>query len=404
MKLFKINGVFALLLLISACGGDSSDTSSVLNSVEVSGWQTYCGSEPGREHVWLITDGELTVERLPVVSPTFRSGYIFARDGELIAHDLSSREQFRFDFDANSFTHVDAEGCTQFLTSTHLFVQEADQVAACPTAGGECKIISIFEGTFPYVFAENNGKVLAATNWGDVVIFDGTDWCRASRSEDTFRCDSNESMVTEPRRVQFYSSINYMGKTLIGEWPTGRLYEFDGEELRPNDYQPPFVTGERLGYEAQSIAEYCGDLFVGYWPEGKIWRRDRSTGIWSMVVRLFSHPADTEPFIPYYDRPADGLPAAFYGQRVTALVPFGDSLYAATSNLGAWPVGYETEVLTEDEAAEYGMIYRLTIPGCETIEPVQTEFQASDNLYRNSTRGICTGQGQLLFNDQTRYE
>jgi hypothetical protein len=410
MRRIELIGLFPLLLLISACGGTSEPTNSgPTNSIdsgesEVSTWQSYCGSEPGWVHRWEGTSGELTVERLPLVSPTFHSGYAIARDGDLIALDLSSGEQFRFDANANSFAPVAAQGCTQFVTATHSFVQEADQVAGCPNAGGECKIILIFEGTFPYVFAEHNGHVLAATNWGDVLIFDGTDWCRASRSGDTYRCDPNEPMVMQPRGVQFYSSIDYMGKTLIGEWPTGRLYEFDGQELRPAAIlQPPFVTGESLGYEAQSIAEYCGDLFVGYWPRGEIWRRNHSTGNWSMAARLFSHPVGTEPFIPYSDRPWDGLSSAFYGQRVTALVPLGYSLYAATSNLRSWPVGYEPEMLNKDDAAEYGAIHRLTIPGCETIEALHQEIRAKEKLYRKSgsRQGVCAGHLPLI--DWTRY-
>lgn len=416
MRRIQLIGLFPLLLLISTCGGTSDPVSTADASSEpiisvdsgeseVSAWQSYCGSEPGRVHRWVRTDGELTVERLPLVSHTFRSGYAFARNGDLVAWDRSSGEQFRFDANANSFSPVAADGCTQFVTATHLFVQEADQVAACPSAGGECKIVFIAEGSFPYVFAEHNGHVLAATNWGHVLIFDGVDWCRAARSGDTYRCDPNEPMAMEPSGVQFYSSIDYMGKTLVGEYPTGRLYEFDGEELRPaNITQPPFVTGEELGYEAQSMAEYCGDLFVGYWPRGEIWRRDRRTGNWSMAVRLFSHPIGTEPLEPYSDRPLDGLPYNFYGQRVAALVPLGYSLYASTSNKAYWPVGYEPEIMTKDEAAEYGTIYRLTIPGCDTIEPVvRPESQAIDNLYRNSAcrQGLCAERLPLI--DWTRY-
>jgi hypothetical protein len=282
-------------MLISTCGGTGRTADS--GESEVSTWQTYCGSEPGRVHRWERTSGELTVERLPVVSPTFRSGYAFARDGHLIARDLESGEQFSFDSDANSFAPVAPERCIQFVTATHFFVQELDQVAACPIAGGECKIILIFEGTFPYVFAEHNGHVLAATNWGEVLIFDGTNWCRASRSGDTYRCDPNEPMVTDPSGVQFYSSINYMGKTLVGEFPTGRLYEFDAVELRPAEIlQPPFVTGEGPGYEAQSMAEYCGDLFVGYYPRGEI--AGRAIGRWPSTFSLIRSAPSPSSLIP----------------------------------------------------------------------------------------------------------
>jgi hypothetical protein len=369
MKSFQTIVPFIFLVLVVSCDKGSSDANPHY-SVELSGWQTYCGSETGREHVWEPTDGELTVERLPFVSSTFRSGYAFVRKGNLIAYDLSSGEQFSFDQDNNSFTPVNTDGCTQFVTSTHTFSREEGYVAACPIGGGECTVILIAENTFSFVFAEHNGKVLAASNWGDVVIFDGSEWCRTYPIEDVYRCDPNAPMVTEPRKVQFYSSITYMGVTLVGEWPTGRLFEFDGDQLGPSNlFQPPFVTGEELGYEAQSMAEYCGDLFVGYWPRGEIWRRERWTGIWSMAFRAFSHPVEEEPLIPYYHRPQDNLPAAFYGQRITALVPFGDSLYAVTSNLNEWPIGYEPEILTNEETAEYGTMYRLNIAGCETIEP-----------------------------------
>ncbi len=373
MNPLQLIGVLTLLLL-----SPENSNEVVINEAAVSTWQTNCASEPGRVHRWTQIVGDLTIERLPAVSPTFRTGYATTRHGDLIAFDLVSGEQFRFDTQAGSFVPVAAEGCTPFLTGTHWFWGGSSQLAACPLDGGECKIIPIADGTFPFAYAENSGHVLAATNYGDVLIFDGADWCRCSRSGgDTYRCDPNEPMVTEPRRVQFYSSINYMGKTLVGEWPTGRLYEFDGEELRPAGIpQPPFVTGVSLGYEAQSMAEYCGDLFVGYWPRGEIWRLNRSTAEWSMAARLFSHPVGEEYFYPYND--------PFYGQRVSALVPLGHSLYAATSNLNSWPVGYMPIIMTEVQAAEYGAIHRLTIPGCETIEPAWSAFQATDKLCRNN--------------------
>jgi hypothetical protein len=209
MKPFQLVGVLALLLL-----GPNDPPPETFYS-QVSAWQSYCGSEPGRVHRWTQTAGELTVERLPLVSPTFHSGYAFTRDSDLIAYDRGSGEQFRFDAVAGSFVPVAAGGCAQFVTATHSFVQEkGDHIAACPIAGGECKIILIVWDSWPYVFAEHNGRVLAATNYGDVLIFDGADWCLASRSGDTYRCDPNEPMVTEPRG----SSSTVPSTTWVKHW------------------------------------------------------------------------------------------------------------------------------------------------------------------------------------------
>jgi len=85
----------------------------------VTAWQSYGGSEPGRIHRWTKTAGKLTVERLPLVSPTFHTGYAFTRDGDLIAHDLESHKQFRLDAKANTFAPVDVKEPIQFITATH---------------------------------------------------------------------------------------------------------------------------------------------------------------------------------------------------------------------------------------------------------------------------------------------
>lgn len=152
----------------------------------------------------------------------------------------------------------------------------------------------------------------------------------------------------------FYSSVLYQGKTLLGEWPTGRLYEFDGERLAPSDLTPPAIASavpKRLGYEAQSLAEYCGDLFVGYWPRGEIYRYDGRKKAWGLFSRMFSSsPAET--FIPFSDRPRDRLDPSFFGQRVTVLVPFEDSLYAATSNLREWTPEVKPKFPSPDKVQE----------------------------------------------------
>jgi len=175
-------------------------------------------------------------------------------------------------------------------------------------------------------------------------------------------------MVTQPRAIQFYSSIHYKGHTLLGEWPTGSVYEFDGETLAPSAvWTPPqFLSREMLGYEAQTMAEYCGDLFVGFWPRGEIWRFDGHDQVWKYFKRLFT---DTTPeqFIPYFSREPDNLNSAFFGQRVTALVPYQDGLYATTSSLTVWSPDIRPTFLNSDQLDEYGSIYKIYREGCQTV-------------------------------------
>lgn len=88
-----------------------------------------------------------------------------------------------------------------------------------------------------------------------------------SMRDDIYSCTNPElPILSVPRAIQFYSSINYQGRVLLGEWPTGRLYEFDGVELKPSNMTPPEIaklSDKRLGYEAQTMAEYCGICLSG---------------------------------------------------------------------------------------------------------------------------------------------
>lgn len=74
-----------------------------------------------------------------------------------------------------------------------------------------------------------------------------------------------------------------------------------------------------------------------------------------------------ETFVPYMDRAADTLDSAFFGQRVTALVPHGDALYVATSNLRTWRANDAIpDVMNPARLAEYGALYKVTRQGCKT--------------------------------------
>lgn len=286
--------------------------------------------------------------------------HLFSTGSELRLRDLVSGNQWRWD--GSQFNAVEPITCLPFQAYGFSFEQKGGVVDACDDES--CAAIDIAEGTWPYAFAAANGGVVALTNYGGGLIFRDGRWCRMAKRGDAFECDPNQEMVTEPRKIQFYSSVRFEGQTLVGEWPTGRLYEFDGKSLQPIEHQPPFVSSEPIGYEAQSMAEYCGDLYVGYWPTGEVWRMDAKTREWALAVELFPRAQGTESFIPYLDRPAQTRDAAFYGRRVTALVVHEGSLFMTTSNLRGWETGYQPAFMHGSEIERYGATYRLHRPAC----------------------------------------
>lgn len=334
-------------------------------------WQSYASSPNAGMHSWADSDTEYKIERLRDVHKKFRSGFAFIQDGRLIFEDLANGGKYRMEKNGQYKKLSEDIQRTAFEKNGFTFSFDYPEAAikACSASNDDCVGISVATGSFPYVYAEHDGSVIAITNWGDAVMFQDGEWCRMTMVDDVYSCaDPKTGPLLEPRRIQFYSSIRYQGRTLVGEWPTGRLYEFDGTTLRPSDLTPPGITAlasQRLGYEAQSMAMYCGDLFVGYWPKGEIYRYDATHGLWSLFSRVFTGHKE-ESFIPYLDRVPDDNDQAFFGQRVTALVPYEDSLYVATSNLRSWHEGVSGEPLPRRRIRQYGAIYKISKPFCKS--------------------------------------
>ena len=335
-------------------------------------WQSYSAS-PAGIHEWRSEKAPYTVERLPDVSPDFRTGYAFVNHGKLVFFDLANKEQYRRVLGLFYMKEWIRTNRRRFYTRTteFRFKRERPVVDACSRAEEDaCIGMKIQDDTFPYVYAESNGAVLTITNFGDALLFKDNHWCRMEMTDDVYECRTeNAPILQEPRKIQFYSSIVYRGRTLLGEWPTGRIYEFDGKTLRPSEMTPPAIAGAgRVGYEAQSMAMYCGDLFVGYWPKGEIYRLDGETNEWSLFAGLFEGVSNGD-FVPFRTRvrgAGEKISPAFYGQRVTALVPYGDSLYATTSNLISWTRDIKSSFLTDDQTKRYGAVYRIHRDGCRT--------------------------------------
>lgn len=338
---------------------------------EISGWQTYF--QFNGIHKFHVSTDDYTVQKF-ATDPVLRTGYGYVSNGQLMVRDVANGGEFFLDggvFLPNPTPPVKPytfhSGDWKFD-----FVSADGQFSACNELAGGCVYIEVEKSTFPFVYAESANAVLAITNWGDAVKFDGENWCRMEKANDVWSCPINQQPpLEEPRREQFYSSALFQGKTYLGHWPTGVLYYFDGNRLSPDRRMtPPPIWESRsqdLGYEAQSMSVYCGDFFVGYWPRGEIWRFDRQSSEWHFLERLFSHGSE-DSFVPYLNRESDDFVGAFFGQRVTTLVPHDDSLFAFTANLNSWTTSIQNPVwLTEDEIQEYGAIWRIYRSGCETM-------------------------------------
>lgn len=337
-------------------------------------WNTYSGYQPGEMNFFVKPDDNLTkkmesnFKTVGKPSEKFKTGFSFVKENHILFKDMTSGNVYKFDenlFQLDNGMNYD----DKFYANGFIFGVDKDFVIACKDGfnKGDCFRIEIYKGTWPYVYAENNGKVIAITNYGSILIFDGKGWCRASEHEnEAYYCDEklSKKILDKPRKKQFYSSIYYDGKTLIGEWPTGRLYEFDGKVFKPS-LMSPFLEKDYADREAQSMAIYGGDLYVGYWPRGEIMIYNHESKKWSLSTRLFSHPVEEDPFIPYLGRLIVDGESAFLGQRISSLVTYSNKLFATTSNLRSWSYDVENpDFLTSEQIEEYGRIYSLEKPGC----------------------------------------
>jgi len=386
MKNFKIFSIF-LSLILSSCGGGSDLTYEKSNehihglvavntanneaSVTTTAWQTYSYSKY-TSHYPVDVDQSFEISRIPRFANT-GSAYVYvSKSGRLMHYDYSNGGLHVMTDNNWSSSGAPELVPRNFETDSHTFKEENDMVVACSKLDYLCHGMPFKGEAFIYTYAKHNDSVLAISNYGDVMKFKDSKWCRMKRfANDVFRCDGFEPMVTKPRVIQFYSFIEYNGKTLLGEWPTGSVYIFDGNELRPDEFYtpPPQRSRNRVGYEAQSMAIYCGDLFVGFWPRGEIWRFSNKYQSWSYFARLFSESNGDSTLVPWISRTPDLLPSAFFGQRITALVPFEDSLYVSTSNLSVWTSATDvSHVLTPSLADEYGALWKIKGASCSTTQ------------------------------------
>ncbi len=162
---------------------------------------------------------------------------------------------------------------------------------------------------------------------------------------------------------QAYSMVRVYDDLLIGHYPTGSLYLYDGDGLR--ELEPPIPVPKEVSSnarEAQTLAIHGGYVYAGVWPWGELWRYDPDTKTWTFVTRVFELPIpnreNQEPFAQAMKDKSDVY--NYWGQRITSLTNVGDSMYIATMNKQGMPYKPEEhDFMTPEILAQYGKVHRL---------------------------------------------
>lgn len=218
------------------------------------------------------------------------------------------------------------------------------------------KVLEIFmPPEFPYAWGQFGDEVITCSNWGGLYAFNGSDW----------------KIVRKPQEgvsYQVYSMVTYNDRLLLGQYPTGFTFEYDGAESKVLENWPPVPAGASpSARELQTNAIYRGELYAGVWPWAELWRMNPETEEWIEMGRLFKHPEyHKNPVHPYEEAAkAAEIVGNQLGQRLTSMVMYGDSLIMGTSWKGGdTPIDREkVKDLTDEQVAEFGAIHRLTVPG-----------------------------------------
>ncbi|NLY02659.1 MAG: hypothetical protein GXY83_41925 [Rhodopirellula sp.] len=232
-----------------------------------------------------------------------------------------------------------------------------DQAAPPDLATAICEpTYSLHETT--WAWGQLCAKVITVTNWGTVLVFDGEHWT-------TLRKHDGKS-------YQVYSMLNYYDRLLLGHYPSGCLFEYDGQTVKATENWPPRIPGV-TGYarEAQATALYRGDLYATVWPWAELWRYDRNAGQWLAVGRMFTRPPVTDkvghPFeaeiVAYNALHGTKNVINDWGQRATSLAVADGALYVGTSNKGGSPRPVDYTFIDDAALEEYGRVWRLRLPG-----------------------------------------
>lgn len=208
-------------------------------------------------------------------------------------------------------------------------------------------------GETTFAWGRIDQQIVTGSNIGGFYILENDQW----------------RMLLQPNlkvSYQLYTTMSFHNRLLMGQYPTGRLFDYDGRKITDQPGWPPVLPGvSGSAREAQTTVIYAGEPLVGVWPWGELWRYQPDQEAWSFVRRMFDHPELSDQIIHPYDVQNQGYSVGNqWGQRVTSLVTSGPDLFVATSAKS--PCEWDADLfpfLAPDKWKSYGTVYRLTISG-----------------------------------------
>ena len=239
-----------------------------------------------------------------------------------------------------------------------------------------------YPGETPFAIGQFGDQIVNSSNMGGVYVLDESAW----------------RVVRSPQKgvsFQLYSMLNWYDKLLMSQYPTGNLFEYDGDQMRHLENCPPVMPGvSDRAREAQTTCLYGGDLYVGVWPWAELWSHNLHDDSWQFIKRMFNRPEITDRMDhPFEDQVRDynqvhdeELVWNNWGQRITGLTPMGDALYISVSAKGCQDRDMRLEFLHDDDLwNEYRAVYRMRKPGCAvaaiewTGKPMELRFTVTDD-------------------------
>ncbi len=246
-------------------------------------------------------------------------------------------------------------------------------------------------GEVPYAYGQLGDQVISCSNIGGVYALRDGHW---------------RTLVEGSKKYsyQVYAGCTYYDQLLLGQYPSGELFAFDGKTVERIEGWPPVMKGvSGSAREAQTIVLYGGELYVGVWPWGEVWRYHHESGEWNLARRMFTHPALTDATTHPYELESKTLGgvANQWGQRVTSMVPLKDSLLISTS--AKWPCEWEPkfDFVGNDAWKEYGSVTRvhvsghLSAPVKWTDGPTELRFTLEDGAMLIEQDGMPIGSTRL---------